>query len=297
MMRMLVVGSGQMGAGIAQTAATFGVDVLLHDRDESLIKKAIAQIGKRLDRAVDKGNIDEVKRARILAQIHARPSLDDCAADVVLEAITEHQATKFEMFRVLDEMMPFETILASNTSAISITALAAQTKRPDRVIGMHFMNPVPVMQLVEIVRGLETSTATLATITNLARQMEKTPVTVDDAPGFISNRVLMPMINEAVCALNERVADVEGIDTIMRLGMNHPLGPLALADLIGLDTCLAIMDVLHEGFGDTKYRASTLLRRYVAAGRLGRKTGRGFYEYNADGERLEAHRLLGASNG
>ena len=287
-MHMLVVGAGQMGAGIAQTAASCGIDVLLHDHDESLLKKSIQQIGKRLDRAVAKGTIDEVARARVLSQIHALPVLENLSVDIVIEAITEHEATKFEVFRILDHIAPPKTILASNTSAISITALAAQTKRPDRVIGMHFMNPVPVMQLVEIVRGLETSTATLTSVNELAQLLGKTPVTVDDAPGFISNRVLMPMINEAICALHEGIADIEGIDTIMRLGMNHPLGPLALADLIGLDTCLAIMDVLRDGFGDPKYRASTLLRRFVVAGRLGRKSGRGFYVYGTDGERLRA---------
>ena len=288
MTQILVVGAGQMGAGIAQTAASFGIDVFLHDRDLGLIEQAIAQIGKRLERAVAKGTIDGAARAATLALIRPFPTLAAFSADVVIEAITEHEPTKFALFRMLDELAAPATILASNTSSISINALAAQTKRADRVIGMHFMNPVPVMQLVEIVRGLDTDEATVQAIVALACTMGKTPVTVDDAPGFISNRILMPMINEAICALHEGIADIDGIDTIMRLGMNHPLGPLALADLIGLDTCLAIMDVLQTGFGNPKYSASTLLRRYVAAGRLGRKNGHGFYRYSSAGERLEA---------
>ena len=287
-MRILVVGAGQMGAGIAQTAAAAGIDVLLHDRHEHLVTAAIGAIGKRLDRAVAKGSIDEATRGRTLSRIDARPAIEDFDVDVAIEAVTEHAPTKRDIFKQLDQCTPPEAILASNTSAISITALAAQTGRPDRVIGMHFMNPVPVMELVEVVRGLETAPATVERIAALAREMKKTPVLVADAPGFISNRILMPMINEAIFALSENIADIDGIDTIMRLGMNHPLGPLALADLIGLDTCLAILDVLYEGFGDPKYRASILLRRYVAAGRLGKKSGQGFYRYGADGERLAA---------
>jgi 3-hydroxybutyryl-CoA dehydrogenase len=268
-----------MGAGIAQVAAQHGHTVLLNDRDNELIERGIGVIRKNLDRAVEKSRMTKGERDAALANVRGTPRLENLQIDVAIEAATEHVETKRELFAVLDEQAPPDAILASNTSSISITALAAATRRAPRVIGMHFMNPVPVMPLVEIVRGLETSQETFDAIERLAAQLGKTPVEARDFPGFVSNRILLPMINEAIYALYEGVASAEAIDTVMKLGMNHPMGPLALADLIGLDTCLAIMNVLHEGFGDSKYRPCPLLRQYVAAGRLGRKTGRGFYEY------------------
>jgi 3-hydroxybutyryl-CoA dehydrogenase len=286
MRHIVVVGAGQMGAGIAHAAALAGFSAGLHDQDPTLPAKAVAGIVKRLEGQVQKGTLESAARDAIVARLHPQTTLDLQDADIVIEAVSEREALKFDIFRKLDTQASAGTILASNTSSISITAIAAQTRNPARVVGMHFMNPVPLMQLVEIVRGLETSDATLAAVDALARAMGKTPVTVDDAPGFVSNRILMPMINEAICALHEGVADIEGIDTVMRLGMNHPLGPLALADLIGLDTCLAILEVLLNGTGDPKYRASPLLRRYVAAGRFGRKSGHGFYRYGSDGSRV-----------
>jgi 3-hydroxybutyryl-CoA dehydrogenase len=276
---ILVIGAGQMGSGIAQVAAQHGHTVLLNDRDGALIQRGVASIRKNLDRAVEKGRTTELERDTALGLIRAKPQLTDLQADIAIEAATEHVQTKLDLFATLDTVMPKHAILASNTSSISITTLAAATERPQRVIGMHFMNPVPVMPLVEIIRGLETSQATFDEVRALALHLAKTPVEVRDFPGFISNRVLLPMINEAIYALYEGVASVEAIDTVMKLGMNHPMGPLTLADFIGLDTCLAIMNVLHEGFGDSKYRPCPLLVQYVAAGRLGRKSGRGFYEY------------------
>jgi 3-hydroxybutyryl-CoA dehydrogenase len=279
-MRVLVVGAGQMGAGIAQVLALKGHEVLLNDVDERRIRRGIDGIAKRLDREVEKGHLTDRQRGEVLTHIDPRPHFHDLEIDLAIEAATEHLQTKLDLFRDLDANTAPETIIASNTSSISITVLGAKTSKPDRVIGMHFMNPVPVMKLVEVIRGIATSDATFRFVRDLALSLEKTPVEVRDFPGFISNRVLMPMINEAIQALYEGVATVEAIDTVMKLGMNHPMGPLALADFIGLDTCLSIMNVLYEGFGDSKYRPSPLLRQYVAAGWLGKKSGRGFYDYS-----------------
>ena len=274
-----VIGAGQMGSGIAQVAAQSGHTVLLNDRALEYIERGIASITKNLNRSVEKGKLTQDERDRILERIIPQPELAKLEVDLVIEAATEHLETKLELFRTLEAITPPKTILASNTSSISITMLGGATKRADRVIGMHFMNPVPVMQLVEIIRGIATSQETYDLTESLAKQMGKTPVEVRDFPGFVSNRVLMPMINEAIYALYEGVGSVESIDTVMKLGMNHPMGPLTLADFIGLDTCLAIMDVLYDGFADTKYRPCPLLKQYVAAGWLGRKSGRGFYSY------------------
>ena len=268
-----------MGSGIAQVAAAAGHDVLLNDRSEDLIARGVAGIEKNLARSVEKGRISAHDRAAILGRIHATPRIENLDVDLAIEAATEALETKLELFRALDAATPERAILASNTSSISITLLGAATRRPERTIGMHFMNPVPVMQLVEIIRGIATSQETFDFTHALAAQMGKTPVEVRDFPGFVSNRVLMPMINEAIYALYEGVGSVEAIDTVMKLGMNHPMGPLQLADFIGLDTCLAIMNVLHDGFADSKYRPCPLLRQYVAAGWYGKKTGRGFYTY------------------
>lgn len=278
-MRVAVIGAGQMGSGIAQVIAQSGHDVILTDRAEQYLERGLGVIRANLERAVQKGRITPEQRDAALARIRTTVALDRLDVALAIEAATEDLAVKSEIFRTLDRATPAEAILASNTSSISITVLAAQTARPARVIGMHFMNPVPVMQLVEIIRGLETSDETYATVEALARELGKTPVEVRDFPGFVSNRVLMPMINEAIYALYEGVASPEAIDTVMKLGMNHPMGPLQLADFIGLDTCLAILEVLHEGLGDPKYRPCPLLKQYVAAGRLGKKSGRGFYRY------------------
>jgi 3-hydroxybutyryl-CoA dehydrogenase len=278
-MRVLVVGAGQMGNGIAQVLAAKGHEVLLNDVDEARILAGIDAISKRVDRDVDKGRLTPELRGDLLAHIDARPHFHDLEVDLAIEAATERLDLKLDLFRVLDRNTGPETILASNTSSISITVLGAATSKPERVVGMHFMNPVPVMKLVEIIRGIATTDATFAFVRDLAASLDKTPVEVRDFPGFISNRVLLPMINEAIYALYEGVASVEAIDTVMKLGMNHPMGPLALADFIGLDTCLAIMNVLHDGFADSKYRPCPLLKQYVAAGWLGKKSGRGFYDY------------------
>jgi len=271
---VLVAGAGQMGAGIAQVVAQSGRQVLLHDVAPGAVERGLAAIRRSLERLEAKGGPppDEV-----LARIEPAERL--ASADLFLEAVVEDPAVKEELFRAADEALPRGAILASNTSSIPITLLAAVTGRPDRVVGMHFFNPVPVMGLVEVVRGLETSDETAAAIVELARELGKTPAEARDFPGFVSNRILMPFINEAAYALLEGVASAESIDTIAKLGFNHPLGPLALADLIGLDTCVAIMEVLHAGLGDPKYAPCPLLRQYVQAGRLGRKSGRGFYEY------------------
>jgi 3-hydroxybutyryl-CoA dehydrogenase len=268
-----------MGAGIAQVAAMHHHSVVLVDRDDSAITRGVTSIERQLGRLVEKQRISEEQRGTILTHIRPEVAIKDFDVDIAIEAATENLELKSEIFRRLDQSTPPETILATNTSSISITTLAAQTHRPENVIGMHFMNPVPVMQLVEVIRGLATSQATYEFTEKLARELGKTPVEVRDFPGFVSNRVLMPMINEAIYALYEGVGSAEAIDTVMKLGMNHPMGPLQLADFIGLDTCLAIMNVLHEGFGDPKYRACPLLRQYVSAGWLGRKSGRGFYQY------------------
>ena len=280
-MRVLVVGAGQMGNGIAQVLAAKGHEVLLNDVDEARIRAGIEAIAKRVDRDVDKGRLTPEQRGDLLAHIDPRPHFHDLEIDLAIEAATERLDLKLDLFRVLDRNTGPETILASNTSSISITVLGAATSKPERVVGMHFMNPVPVMKLVEIIRGIATSDATFTFVRDLAVALDKTPVEVRDFPGFISNRVLLPMINEAIYALYEGVASVEAIDTVMKLGMNHPMGPLTLADFIGLDTCLAIMNVLHDGFGDSKYRPCPLLKQYVAAGWLGKKSGRGFYDYTA----------------
>jgi len=272
--RVLVVGAGQMGAGIAQVVAASGRQVLLHDPFPGAVERGLATMSTSLARLEARGG---PPAAEVLARVTESAEL--AAADLMIEAIVEDAAAKEQLFRAADEVLPAGAILASNTSSIPITSLAAVTSRPDRVIGMHFFNPVPVLQLVEVIRALQTSDETAAAIVGLARDLGKVPAEANDFPGFVSNRILMPFVNEAAYALMEGVAEAEAIDTIAKLGFAHPMGPLALADLIGLDTCVAIMEVLHAGLGDPKYAPCPLLRRYVAAGRLGRKSGRGFYEY------------------
>ncbi len=276
----MVVGAGQMGSGIAQVAAQAGMQVILNDIKQEFVERGLATITKNLSRNVEKNKMTEEEKQAVLSRIKLSTDLADGKdADFVVEAVTENMAIKSDIFKKLDEICPAHTVLASNTSSLPITEIAAVTKRPEKVIGMHFMNPVPVMKLVEVIRGLQTSDEVYQLVEDLSKQMGKVPVSVNDFPGFVSNRVLMPMINEAIYCVYEGVATPEAIDEVMKLGMNHPMGPLTLADFIGLDTCLYIMEVLYEGFGDSKYRPCPLLRKYVKAGWLGRKSGRGFYQY------------------
>lgn len=278
---VMVVGAGQMGSGIAQVCATAGYKVFLNDMKQEFCERGLSVITANLQRDVSKGRKTQEEMNSILARIAMSLSLEDAKnVDVVIEAAVEKMPIKQSIFKQLDEIAPENTILATNTSSLPITELAAVTNRPDKVIGMHFMNPVPVMPLVEIIRGLATSDATYDEIVEMTAELGKTGVEVNDYPGFVSNRILMPMINEAIFTLYEGVATKEAIDDVMKLGMNHPMGPLTLADFIGLDTCLSIMEILYEGFGDSKYRPCPLLRKYVAAGWLGKKSGRGFYVYD-----------------
>lgn len=279
--KVMVVGAGQMGSGIAQVMARSGLETLLFDSNPGALENGMAKIRKNLERDVEKGRLPAADRDAALGRLSAAPGLDAAATnDLVVEAVVETMEVKGPLFRVLDEICPAATILASNTSSLPITRLAAATGRPQNVVGMHFMNPVPVMPLVELIRGLLTDDAVCQAITELGVRLGKTVVEVRDVPGFVSNRVLQVMINEAIFCVYEGVASPEGVDTVMKLGMNHPMGPLALADLIGLDTVLSILDILYEGYGDPKFRPCPLLRQYVAAGLLGRKSGRGFYEYS-----------------
>ncbi|HYX28912.1 MAG TPA: 3-hydroxybutyryl-CoA dehydrogenase [Pyrinomonadaceae bacterium] len=275
-----VVGAGAMGNGIAQIAARAGFDVVMRDVAENFLTRGMTAIDKSLQRDVDKARLTADEKQSIVGRIRSTTELSDLRdAFIIVEAVTEELAVKIEVFKSLDQIANGDAMIASNTSSISITKLGAVTSRPEKTVGMHFMNPVPVMKLVEIIRGAATSDETYEKVRRLCEKLGKTPLDCNDYPGFISNRVLMPMINEAIFALHEGVASRESIDGIMKLGMNHPMGPLTLADFIGLDVCLAIMNVLHDGFGDSKYRPCPLLQRYVDAGWLGRKSGRGFYEY------------------
>lgn len=279
--RVMVIGAGQMGAGIAQVAAQAGFEVLLHDANGTALDEGIQRIEKLLTRAVQKTRITDEEKASTLNNLKRAKKLEDArTCDLVIEAIVENMDVKTKLFRELDEITPAHTILATNTSSLPITEIAAVTNRPEQVIGMHFMNPVPVMKLVEVIRGIQTNDETYEKISQMAEELGKTSVEVADFPGFAANRILMPMINEAIYAVYEGVASPEDIDTVMKLGMNHPMGPLQLADFIGLDTCLYIMEVLYDGFADSKYRPCPLLRKYVKAGWHGKKSGRGFYVYS-----------------
>lgn len=278
--KVMVVGAGQMGSGIAQVCAQAGYDVLLNDMNEDALSKGMSRIEGLLARAVEKERMTEEEKQATMGRLTASSTLNDAKdCDLVIEAVVENMDVKTSVFKQLDEIAPKHAILASNTSSLPITDICAATNRPDQVIGMHFMNPVPVMQLVEVIRGLQTSDDVYQQIADMCVKLNKTSVEVNDFPGFVANRILMPMINEAVYTVYEGVASVEDVDAVMKLGMNHPMGPLTLADFIGLDTCLSIMEVLHEGLGDSKYRPCPLLRKYVSAGWLGRKSGRGFYQY------------------
>ena len=278
---VMVIGAGQMGSGIAQVCAQAGFNVKLNDMKQEAYERGIGGITKNLARNVEKGRMTEEEKTEVLNRITSSFDLQDAHdVDIVIEAAVENMEVKHSIFKTLDEAAPKHAILATNTSSLPITEIAAVTNRPEQVIGMHFMNPVPVMKLVEIIRGLATTDEVYKAVEDMTVKLSKTPVEVNDFPGFVSNRILMPMINEAIFTLQEGVASKEDIDEVMKLGMNHPMGPLQLADFIGLDTCLYIMEVLHEGFADSKYRPSPLLRKYVKAGWLGKKTGRGFYEYS-----------------
>lgn len=279
---VFVIGAGQMGSGIAQVFAQADYDVYLHDKDGAILERARNSIERLLYRSVEKERITEEERNAIVNRLQFTSQIEDAkAADLVVEAVVENMDVKKEIFKQLDEITSPYTILATNTSSLSITEIASVTKRPEKVIGMHFMNPVPVMELVEVIRGLQTDDITYETIVSVTKTLYKTAVTSKDFPGFISNRILMPMINEAIYTVYEGVATIEDVDTVMNLGMNHPMGPLTLADFIGLDTCLYIMEVLYEGFGDSKYRPCPLLRQYVQAGWYGKKSGKGFYTYES----------------
>jgi 3-hydroxybutyryl-CoA dehydrogenase len=278
--KIMVIGAGQMGSGIAQVCAQAGYSVYLNDLKQEFVERGLGVIGKNLSRHVDKGRMTEEQKQEVLNKITPSSDLLDArGVDLVIEAAVENMEIKTKIFAQLDEIAPPHVILASNTSSLPITEIGAATKRPEKVIGMHFMNPVPVMKLVEIIRGLATADEVYQVIEDMTKTLGKVPVEVNDFPGFVANRILMPMINEAIYTLYEGVATKEAIDDVMKLGMNHPMGPLTLADFIGLDTCLYIMETLHEGFGDTKYRPCPLLRKYVKAGWLGKKSGRGFYTY------------------
>ncbi|WNF37255.1 3-hydroxybutyryl-CoA dehydrogenase [Bacillaceae bacterium IKA-2] len=279
--KIMVIGAGQMGSGIAQVCAQAGYQVLLNDLKPEFVERGLGIINKNLNRQVEKGRLEEGVRDETVSRITASTQLADASnVDLVIEAAVENMAIKAKIFAQLDEIAPAHAILATNTSSLPITEIAAHTKRPTQVIGMHFMNPVPVMKLIEVIRGLATSDEVYQLIEEMTHKLNKTPVEVNDFPGFVANRILMPMINEAIYTVFEGVATVESVDEVMKLGMNHPMGPLTLADFIGLDTCLSIMETLQEGFGDDKYRPCPLLRKYVKAGWLGKKSGRGFYQYN-----------------